>query len=98
MARNLRPGPDWIPAVVTEILGPVTYLVRVGDHTWKRHADQLKSLGKSTTSISEDDVQDTENTLEDVLPVDQASHNREVSPSPEPEEIVVPASTDQTVE
>ena len=50
------------------------------------------------TSISEDDVQDTESTLEDVLPEDQAFHNREVSPSLEPEDIVVSASTDQTVE
>ena len=44
MARNLRPGPDWIPAVVQRRLGPVTYLVNVeSGQTWKRHADQLKS-------------------------------------------------------
>jgi hypothetical protein len=27
MARNLRPGPDRVPAVVVERLGPLTYLV-----------------------------------------------------------------------
>jgi len=44
MARNLRPGPDWVPGVIVERLGPVTYLVEVDQRTWKRHADQLKSL------------------------------------------------------
>ena len=27
MAKNLRPGPDWVPAVIVERLGPVSYLV-----------------------------------------------------------------------
>ena len=26
MARNLRPGPDWVPSTILEVLGPVTYL------------------------------------------------------------------------
>jgi hypothetical protein len=30
-SRNLRPGPDWIPAVVVERLGPLTYLVETVD-------------------------------------------------------------------
>ena len=43
MARSLRPGLGWIPSIVTEVLGPVTYVVETeeGLH-WKRHADQLK--------------------------------------------------------
>ena len=43
MVRNLREGPDWIPATVIEVLGPVTYLVET-DHgqKWKRHTDQIK--------------------------------------------------------
>ena len=32
MARNVRPGPDWVPAVVIERLGPLTYLVETADH------------------------------------------------------------------
>lgn len=28
MARNLRPGDPWVPAVITTKLGPVTYTVR----------------------------------------------------------------------
>ena len=31
MARNLRPRDAWIPGVVVKILGPVTYLVDVGE-------------------------------------------------------------------
>lgn len=31
MARNLRPGDAWIPGVVVEVLGPVSFLVDVGE-------------------------------------------------------------------
>ena len=44
MARILRPGPDWVLAVITEVLGPVTYAVETekGLH-WKQQDDQLKN-------------------------------------------------------
>ena len=43
MVRNHREGPDWLPATVTEVLGPVTYLVETDSgQRWKRHADQIK--------------------------------------------------------
>ena len=43
LARNLRPGPDWIPGTIVEVLGPVTYIVEVdGGQRWKRHIEQLK--------------------------------------------------------
>ena len=45
MAHNMRPGPDWVPAVVIERLGPLTYLVETTDHLlWKRHIDLLREL------------------------------------------------------
>ena len=45
MARNMRPGPDWVPAVVIERLGPLTYLVETTDHLlWKRHIDLFREL------------------------------------------------------
>ena len=54
MVRNLRPGSDWIPGVVVEILGPVTYLVDVGrDQIWKRHTDQLKSIEEKPPSLTD---------------------------------------------
>ena len=43
MVRNLRPGEAWIPGVVVRKLGPVSYLVDVGEgKVWKRHVDHLK--------------------------------------------------------
>ena len=45
MARNLRPGADWVPAVVVERLGPLSYLVETSDKLlWKRHIDLLREL------------------------------------------------------
>ena len=43
MVRNHCEGPDWIPASVMEVIGPVTYLVETDrGQRWKRHADQIK--------------------------------------------------------
>ena len=46
MARNVRPGPNWVPATILEVLGPVTYLVETTEdrQLWKRHLDQLKEF------------------------------------------------------
>ncbi len=41
MVRNLRPGPDWVPGVIREVL--VTYIVETDEGMrWKRHTDQIK--------------------------------------------------------
>ena len=43
MARNLCPGDKWVPGVVLKQLGPVSYLIDVGEgKAWKRHVDHLK--------------------------------------------------------
>ena len=43
MVKNMRPGDLWIPGVVMRLLGPLTYLVDVGEgRAWKRHIDHLK--------------------------------------------------------
>ena len=50
MVQNSCPGAKWIPGVVIERLGPVTYLVDVNnDQIWKWHADQLKSIAEKPT-------------------------------------------------
>ena len=57
MARNLRPGPDWVPTVVVERLGPLTYLVETSNKLlWKRHLDLLRELSmrNSNTEPQED--------------------------------------------
>ena len=43
MVKNMRPGDAWITGVVIKPLGPVSYLVNVGEgKVWKRHLDHLK--------------------------------------------------------
>ena len=43
MVKNMRPGVNWIPGVILKQLGPVSFLVDVGEgRTWKRHIDHLK--------------------------------------------------------
>lgn len=47
--RNYLAGPKWLPGVVTEITGPVSYKVRTIDgRLWKRHVDQIRSRQWST--------------------------------------------------
>ena len=49
MARNMHPGPAWIPGQIVQKLGPVTYLVDVfSDRPWKCHIEQLKERGGFT--------------------------------------------------
>ncbi len=44
LVRNLHPGPDWIPGIIAEVLGPVTYVIETDEgQRWKRHADQIKN-------------------------------------------------------
>ena len=52
MARNMRPGPNYVPATILEVLGPVTYLVETdGREIWKRHLDQLKVFEQSSPQV-----------------------------------------------
>ena len=49
MARNLRPGPKYVTGVVIQKLGPLSYLVEVGEGLiWPRHVDHLKELASTT--------------------------------------------------
>lgn len=45
MAKDLGPGPAWIPAVLVERLGPLSYLVETEVHDlWRRHVDHIVDL------------------------------------------------------
>ena len=40
MAKNFRPGPDWISGIIIEKLGPLSYLVETSaQQVWRRHMD-----------------------------------------------------------
>ena len=46
MVRNLRSGPKWIPGVIVQKLGSVTYTVQVdGGERLKKHVDQIRRQG-----------------------------------------------------
>ena len=100
LARNLRPGPDWIRGTIVEVLGPVTYIVEIdGGQRWKRHIDQLKDwlapiVGErnSEESTSERAVVDPD-TME---PNDEPSDTFDDTPSAEegPQSAPLPPSAD----
>ena len=96
MARNVRPGPNWVPATILEVLGPVTYLVETTEdrQLWKRHLDQLKEL-QPTESYSYDKVpfilspEQSESELPSDIPTDtiepiELDSNRHETPQVEP--------------
>ncbi len=58
VAKNFRSGPAWIPGVIVEQLGPVTYLVDVSDgRMWKRHVDHVKEYMPQCPSPESDDME-----------------------------------------
>ena len=104
MARNLRPGADWVPCTIVEVLGPVTYLVDTDQgQRWKRHADQLKTWlpPLSAPSPEVDAEPDLSSDLSPDLPEDppnksapsestEESSNPSESPSSPSSELVAP--------
>ena len=48
MARHYRNGPRWIPGMVVQQLGPLTYCVQVRDGVcWRRHNDQVRESSEA---------------------------------------------------
>ena len=113
LVRNHREGPDWIPATIIEVLGPVTYIVETEQgYKWKRHADQIKDwlnavcpvAPESSENVSED--LDVTAEVEGDPPADVVEPAadpfvvdpvEEAGPPPSPVEETAPPSTDQTV-
>ena len=45
MARNLRPGPKWIPGIIVQSLRPLSFLIETRDgQLWRKHMDHLKPV------------------------------------------------------
>ena len=54
--RNFREGPRWVIGEVTDILGPLSYLVRVKDGAlWQRHVDHLREGSVDLSSQQSDE-------------------------------------------
>ena len=69
MARNPRSRANYLPGVVVQRLGPLSFLVEVGDGiVWRRHVDHLKPLLETPTGAtsSSDLAQPDESTEEEV--------------------------------
>lgn len=62
MAGNWSSGPDWVPGVIVEQLGPLTFQVRTQQsQLWKRHVHYLrKSQRNSELPISESQSKESE--------------------------------------
>lgn len=90
MARNLRPGPDWLPCTIVEVLGLVTYIVEMEDgQCWKRHPDQLKSwLSSLPTARSEPGSDSVSQQMAEDFPTEPTELTEEssVTETPEPTE------------
>jgi hypothetical protein len=99
MAKNLRPGADWIPATIVARLGPLSYLVETTDKLlWRRHVDHLKerTIRPSASPAPDPDpdpdgehfgplLQPTSSEQQD------AEHAEE--PAPESDPVVTPSET-----
>lgn len=75
MAKNLRPGTNWVPALVIAKLGPLSYLVETVESKllWRRHVDHLKKLETEPISLfleSENDEPELE-TQDEVIGMPQ---------------------------
>ena len=56
MAKNFRPGPDWISGIIIEKLGPLSYLMETSaQQVWRRHVDQLRLYEQHKTQSELDE-------------------------------------------
>jgi len=59
---NYRSHPFWLPGVIKNVLGPVSYQVALSDgQLWKRHVDQLlnDNSQRSDSDVVECDTQES---------------------------------------
>ena len=53
MAKNYHNSPKWVPGVIVEQLGTLTFLVQIDNGMfWKRHVDQLCGREQSSNNTS----------------------------------------------
>ena len=93
LALNLREGPKWYSATVTEILGVNIYNVFVHDLdiTWKRHVQQLLPCNKSNMQDYDLNVEQADIPIN----VKQADIPLNVAPESDvPEDVNIPTVPD----
>ena len=59
LVKNYRGGEKWLDGAITDVLGPVTYLVSVNRTCVKRHVNQMLDA-KKNNAIPEKTMSNTE--------------------------------------
>ena len=93
LVKSWRPGPDWVPGVITQQLGPVSYLVKLNDgREWKRHIDHIKAIQlASLASSPPEGSPELEYPVSAPLPEEaEPSSQSNSPPSPSPPHMSVP--------
>ena len=81
VVRNFRGGEKWVPGVIVQQLGPLTYLIDVSQgRVWKRHVDHMKVYDRKPNEYD-----DSDSVVDDGM-------NESLSPPSTPE-LVPPTST-----
>ena len=83
MAKNMRPGPAWVPGRIVAQNGPLLYEILTDDsQVWKRHVNHLKVLEETVEmqpSHAESSIFDFD--LEpNITPTEEAVHPSPVAP------------------
>ena len=66
MVKNFRPGPTWVPDIIAQQLGPLTYMIEISvGKFWKRHVDHVKDypskgLSSAPVNLESDNNEDDE--------------------------------------
>ena len=66
MVKNFRAGPTWVPGVIAQQLGPLTYMIEISaGKFWKRYVDHVKDypskgLSSAPVNLESDDNEDDE--------------------------------------
>ena len=66
MVKNFRAGPTWVPGVIAQQLGPLTYMIEISaGKFWKRHVDHVKDypskgLSSAPVNLESDNNEDDE--------------------------------------
>ena len=56
VVRNFRGGEKWVPGVIVQQLGPLTYLIDVSQgRVWKRHVDHMKVYDRKPNEYDDSD-------------------------------------------
>ena len=85
-ARDFRGSTKWIPGVVVQCTGPLTYMIQLDDKSlWKRHVDHLQSrmeLQATSSTTSTDSSESSEPFfIPSTSPTELSSSSEETSQS-----------------